>query len=335
MASYNRKKRRKREIILPLLTAALFCAATVWGFLSHIIRAPELDAPAYSQSADVSTQSSATAADPTPNLPQRRPYCYNILVSGLDDGNGGSDTNLFVQFDAQQKRVDVVSLPRDTLLNHSWASNKLNYAYAKGGTELLRSEISNLLGVPVDFHVTVSLQGFVTLVDRIGGVDFNVPVNMDYDDPTQDLHIHFEAGMQHLNGEDALRVVRWRKNNDGTGYASADIGRISTQQAFLTAVAKKLLSPENIADVDAFADIFHTYVKTDLTVGNLVWLGKETFSIGFDNISFHTLPGNGTAWYKGESVYALDPAATLAFVNETLNPYDEPLTAEQLDILVP
>ena len=175
----------------------------------------------------------------------------------------------------------------------------------------------------------------MALIDRIGGVDFNVPVNMDYDDPAQDLHIHFEAGMRHLNGEDALRVVRWRKNNDGTGYASADIGRISTQQAFLTAAAKKLLSPENITNVDALADIFHTYVKTDLTVGNLVWLGKETFSIGLDNITFHTLPGNGSAWYKGESVYALDPAATLTLVNEALNPYDEPLTAEQLDILVP
>lgn len=335
MASYNRKKKRKREIIIPLLTAALFCAATVWGFLAHIIRAPELDAPAYSENADAAAGKDEAASEQSPDLPKRRPYCYNILISGLDDDNGGSDTNLLVQFDAQQKRVDVVSLPRDTLLNHAWASNKLNYAYAKGGTDLLKSEISNLLGVPVDFYVTVSLKGFVTLIDRIGGVDFNVPVNMDYDDPAQDLHIHFEAGMQHLNGEDALRVVRWRKNNDGTGYASADIGRISTQQAFLTAAVKKLLSPENITDVDALADIFHTYVKTDLTVGNLVWLGKETFSIGFDNIAFHTLPGNGSAWYKGESVYALDAAATLALVNETLNPYDELLGAHQLDILVP
>ena len=334
MAGYNKKKKRKREIIIPFLTAVLFCTATVWGFLAHIIRAPELDAPAYSGNAAVSAENETTAQN-TPDLPKRRAYCYNILVSGLDDNNGGSDTNILVQFDAQQKRISAVSRPRDTLLNHAWASNKLNYAYAKGGTELLRAEITNLLGVPVDFYVTVSLQGFVTLIDRIGGVDFNVPVNMDYDDPAQDLHIHFEAGMQHLNGEDALRVVRWRKNNDGTGYASADIGRISTQQAFLTAAAKKLLSPENITDVDALADIFHTYVKTDLTVGNLVWLGKETFSIGFDSITFQTLPGNGAAWYKGESVYALDPAATLALVNEALNPYDEPLTAEQLDILVP
>ena len=269
---------------------------------------------------------------PTTNGRARKQYCYTILLSGLDNDNGGSDTNILMRFDAVHKSINLVSLPRDTLLNHTWRSNKLNFAYASGGTELLRKEISNLLGIPVDFHVTVDLKGFISLVDQIGGVDFDVPVNMDYDDPYQDLHIHYAKGMRHLNGQQAMEVVRWRKNNDGTGYATADIGRIGTQQAFLTQVAKQLLSVKN---VPAMAEVFLKYVKTDLKLGNLVWLGNEALDIGMEGVSFYTLPGDGSGWYKGESVYALDPEATLALVNEALNPYVDPISMEDMDICIP
>ena len=155
---------------------------------------------------------------------------------------------------------------------------------------------------------------------------------MDYDDPYQDLHIHYKKGLQHLNGQQAMEVVRWRKNNDGVGYATADIGRIETQQAFLTQVAKQLLKIDN---VPAMAQVFFKYVKTDLTVGNLVWLGTEALGMGMDAVSFHTLPGDGTGYYRKESVYVLDPEATLTLVNEALNPYNEPITLEDMDILVP
>ena len=73
----------------------------------------------------------------------------------------------------------------------------------------------------MDFTVTVDLDGFAALVNAIGGVDFEVPISMNYDDPYQDLHIHFSAGMQHLSGAEALKVVRFRHNNDGSGYGSA------------------------------------------------------------------------------------------------------------------
>ena len=161
------------------------------------------------------------------------------------------------------KRIDLVSLPRDTLLHNEYRNNKLNFAYAKGGTELLMEQIENLLGIPVDFYVTVNLKGFIALVDQIDGVDFDIPINMDYDDPYQDLHIHFTKGPRHLNGQEAMEVVRFRHNNDGTGYGTEDIGRIGTQQAFLKAVAKQLLQIGNVKNIPALVDIFYTYVKTD------------------------------------------------------------------------
>ena len=158
------------------------------------------------------------------------------------------------------------------------------------------SEVSRLLGIPVDHYITVDLRAFVELVDAIGGVDFEIPVLMDYDDPEQDLHIHFDPGLRHLDGAKALQVVRWRQNNDGTGYATADIGRIGTQQAFLMAAAKQMLSISNWDKIRTYAEIFQKWVDTDLELANLVWLGEQALTVGSDNITFHTLPGDGAGY---------------------------------------
>ena len=323
---------KRSERLVAALLSVLFLAVAVFAGVKMIVRAPEpvIDVPQREDTSPEETDEQDT--DPAVPANARREYCYTILVSGLDDDNGGSDTNILVSFDQPNKKISLVSLPRDTLLHHDWVSNKLNYAYAKGGTALLQEEIENLLGIPVDFYVTVNLKGFISLVDQIGGVDFDVPVDMDYDDPYQNLHIHYSKGMQHLNGQQAMEVVRWRKNNDGTGYATADIGRIDTQQAFLKVVAQQLLTIDNIP---AMAKVFFKYVKTDLTTGNLVWLGTEALSMGMDAVSFHTLPGDGSGYYRKESVYVVDPEATLTLVNEYLNPYREPITIEDMDILVP
>ena len=337
MQKKNPAKRRPERLVVTLLSL-LFLSTAVFATVKYVFRAPELDTdkPVVTPDGTASADADRTGTD-EPDAPgrTRREYCYNILVSGLDDDNGGSDTNILVRFDVPNKRIDLVSLPRDTLLHNEYRNNKLNFAYAKGGTELLMSQIENLLGIPVDFYVTVNLKGFIALVDQIDGVDFDIPINMDYDDPYQDLHIHFTKGPRHLNGQEAMEVVRFRHNNDGTGYGTEDIGRIGTQQAFLKAVAKQLLQIGNVKNIPALADIFYTYVKTDLTTGNLVWLGNEALNIGTENIHFATLPGDGSGYYNKQSVYVLDAQATCDLVNEALNPYNEALTLEDMDILVP
>ena len=179
----------------------------------------------------------------------------------------------------------------------------------------------------MDFTVTVDLTGFVALVDAIGGVDFYVPIDMNYDDPIQGLSIHFSKGMQHLSGQEAMEVVRFRHNNDGTGYGSEDIGRMSTQQDFLMAVAEQTLTLSNVDKVGTFAKIFQQYVDTDLTLGNLAWLGKEAITMGSDGISFSILPGE----WKSPYIY-LDQEAVLTLVNESLNPYVEDRVMEDLNI---
>lgn len=312
--------------------SAIFLLAALAGIRSCLSRPPEV-----SQDKVVSHEpdSGENTDEISETSDLRKQDFYTILVGGLDNDNGGSDTNLLVAVDAKNSTINVLSLPRDTLLNVSWSVKKLNNALHHGGFKRTMEEVSNLLGIPVDFYVTVDLNAFVELVDAIGGVRFNIPVDMDYDDPYQDLHIHFPAGERLLSGEDALKVVRWRQNNDGTGYATADVGRIGTQQAFLLEAAKQALQLSNLDRLDDMAEIVHENVETDLTLSNILWLGEQAFACGTDRISFHTLPGDGAGWYSGGSYYILDDAATLDLVNQYFNPYTYDLALDDMDILVP
>ncbi|MBQ2177700.1 MAG: LCP family protein, partial [Oscillospiraceae bacterium] len=152
------------EQLVASLLSLLFLTTAAVATVKYLVRAPEPDQapPAVEDAAAQQAPEQDDQAVPTTNGRARKQYCYTILLSGLDNDNGGSDTNILMRFDAVHKSINLVSLPRDTLLNHTWRSNKLNFAYASGGTELLRKEISNLLGIPVDFHVTVDLKGFIS-----------------------------------------------------------------------------------------------------------------------------------------------------------------------------
>ena len=335
MSRRVRRRQRKQPhtlqvfliIVLVLLTACVLVKA-------FFLKAPEQKAaelPAQPASSDTDSQQSPeeqAAQEALRSHLERKGGFYTILLSGLDDDNGGSDTNILMAVDTVNGYVYGASIPRDSKAIIGGKAHKINYAYNKGGTALLASTVSEQLGIPVDYTVCVNLQGFTALVDAIGGVDFEVPINMDYDDPIQGLSIHFKKGMQHLSGADALRVVRFRHNNDGTGYGSEDLGRMQTQQKFLKAVAKKMLSFENlISNPRKYAEIFGQYVDTDLSVTDLAWFGMQVLGMGVDKIDFSTLPNE----WKYPYIY-LDPDETLALVNTYLNPYVEDRTAEDLNL---
>lgn len=328
MPETRRRHRRKRSWSRTILLL-LFILAALLGIFFCLFRKPALPASGAASLPAESGSASSQQADVTP-VDVRKSDFYTILLSGVDDGNGNSDTNILVAFDAGGGKTHCVSIPRDTGVNVSRKLKKINAAYGAGGEAQLAQEISDALGIPVDFTVKVDLRGFVELVNAIGGVDFNIPINMDYDDPLQDLSIHFTKGPHRLNGQQALEVVRFRHNNDGSGYGSEDIGRIGTQQAFLKAVAQQTLTLSNVDKISAFSKIFQKYVTTDLTLGNLAWLGKEAISMGSDNITFSTLPG---AWSDSRSLYLLDSAAVLELVNTELNPYTTDRTPENLNLL--
>lgn len=331
MSDPHHRHRRRHFHWGRLLLLTVFLAAAVFAGYHCLFRAPEQKQPDQEslpkEEVPALSPEEQAAAEALRSHMERKPDFYTILLSGVDDHNGGSDTNILVAVDAANNAIYGVSIPRDTKAIINGKAHKINYAYNSGGIRLLADTVSEQLGIPVDYTVQVDLRGFEALVNAIGGVTFNVPVNMDYDDPYQDLHIHLSKGTQKLNGADALKVVRFRHNNDGTGYGSEDIGRMQTQQAFLKAVAKQVLTMSNLSKVDDFVKIFQSYVETDLTVGNLAWLGKEAISMGADAIEFSTLPNEWVSPY----IY-LDREATLALVNEHLNPYVEDRVSEDLNI---
>jgi len=345
----QRAKRSGREYLVLALCIAIFAGAGVLGLYNAIVRPPDLPkdpviiVPPDEQPPPVDTD---TGIDDTSNTDDenddtagpvftRKKNYFTILISGIDASNGGSDTNILMSIDGENGAIHAVSLPRDTLINTDWSVKKLNSSYNVGGTARLQKEVSRLLGIPVDYYITVDLDGFIQLVDTIGGIYFDVPVDMDYDDPVQDLHIHFQKGYQYLSGEDALKVVRFRHNNDGTGYGTEDIGRIGTQQQFLTAVAKEMLGKLDPASLQSYADVFVKHVDTDLTVGNLLWIGEQALAMGMENIQFYTLPGDGSGFYEGTSYYILYPDEVCSLVNTSFNPYEQTLSIEDMDILAP
>ena len=267
----------------------------------------------------------------------RRENVYTIMLVGRDQGLGNTDTIMVGVFDVDAGTVNVVSIPRDTCANvesdpNKTETKKISGVYSRAGFDGLRDAVSDMVGFPIDCYVSVSVNGFVQLVQTIGGVTFNVPHYMNYDDPTQNLHIHFSAGEQYLDGYDAIKVVRWRQNNDGTNYG--DIDRINTQQEFLKTVFKKCLSLENlVTNLDDYIKIFQEYVKTDLSTGNMTWFAKEILKLKTEDIHFYTMPSNYNDSIGGFSYGTVLVDEWMAMLNESFNPYDQPIELEDVDLI--
>ena len=257
---------------------------------------------------------------------------YNILICGTDGDGYRTDTIMIAHLDTNTKQTALMSIPRDTVVETSDYIMKINSVYANGGDEgmkRLESRLNTLLGFPVDGYFLVDLEAFQKAVDLIGGVWFDVPMDMYYNDPTQNLHIDLKAGYQLLDGVNAMGLVRFRK-----GYASQDIQRTQVQQQFLKALAKQCLSVGSLTKLKEFADIFAEYVTTNLTTGNMVWFARALLACDFDSMQTYTAEGEG-AMINGASYYPLYAGRLLEIVNAAFNPYDAPIAAGSLSVVTP
>lgn len=267
----------------------------------------------------------------------RRDGIYTILLVGRDHASNSTDTIIVASFDTVNHTVSCVNIPRDTLINIGWSSTpkKINAVYpgyvnsGRDGVEGLRAQVKNLLGFDVDCYAVVSLKAVEETVDAIGGVWFDVPTDMDYDDPTQDLHIHIKAGNQLLNGEDALKVCRFRAS-----YGGGDIERIGVQQAFLMATAKQLLTVGNIPNLANVIDVVLRNVDTDLTSANLAFFARQFLLCSSEDVTFHTLPIGMGCYINGISFVSVNVDEWLDMVNTYLNPYTDAVTRQNVNILV-
>ncbi|WP_293010619.1 MULTISPECIES: LCP family protein [unclassified Oscillibacter] len=278
---------------------------------------------------------------------------YTVLVMGRDTGGGGNtDTMMLASYDVTNQKLTVMNIPRDTMVNVSWDIKRINsvYNYYGGGDKGVKKvyqEISQLVGFEPDYQVIIEWDAVGKLVDAIGGVQFDVPRNMNYEDPYQDLSIHIQKGDQLLNGEQAMGVIRYRHdNNMKYGYADGDLGRIKTQQAFLKAVIEQLLQVKNVGKINQFSKIFQENVETDLSVQNLFWFGKSAImgGLSMENVEFVTMPNTMKSCYSPsvsrqvgknnwQSYVVPNAKELLDLVNNSLSPFTEVFTLKDLDIM--
>lgn len=260
---------------------------------------------------------------PAPLVLTRRDNVFTCLLLGVAD-MGGSDTIMLGVFDTGAKTASLISIPRDTVVYYNGKYRKINATYA-GGAEAVAEAVGDLLGVPVDYWVSVNLKAFSSIVNQIGGVYFDVPVRMDYKDPYQDLVIDIQPGYQLLDGKKAEGVMRCR-----SCYANADIGRAATQRAFLVALAKQTITPSNATKVTSLINTFNKYVKSNMPLNNMVWFGTQAIGMDLDTaLHAGSLEGKWVSPY-----WQLDDEAVLELVN-SLGIYKEEVPARALHIVHP
>lgn len=244
----------------------------------------------------------------------------NVLLLGLEHER--SDTIMLASYDTKTKTADIISIPRDTYVDRDGfvnsANNKINTVYTVKGIDGLNEVILKMTGIKVDKYITIDYDGVRAAVDAVGGVEVDVPFHMRYTDPYSDppLDINIPAGLQIIDGDNAMEFLRFRKTNYAgySGYAEGDLGRIEAQQGFIKSAIKKALTfrlPKVVSEV-------YSHVSTDFALSEATSLAVGSVGFSSDNVNFHVLPGT-TQTINGLSFYIMDTQATKDLVYGILN----------------
>jgi len=263
----------------------------------------------------------------------------NILLLGTDEGGMRSDTIMLASFNGRTGKVNILSIPRDTRVRMGRGHQKINAALGIGANEVARGNLQEpeelcvekvrlLTGLPIHYFMTINFDGFKEIIDALGGVDFNVPFHMKYDDPVQNLHIDIPAGMQHLDGEAAHDFVRFRQGNPGyKGYATGDIGRIQAQQAFIKALVEQKLKPKYLLKAGELFDVVRDNVRTNYTAKDLLKHLGSISKISSENVNMIQLPGYPQT-IDGVSYYLCSDTKMRELANTIFSPTAEEDAAE-------
>lgn len=231
-----------------------------------------------------------------------------VLILGVstDLDSELTDTIMVASYNPNTQKANLLSIPRDSYTGKNTAkasaSLKINALYNIEKTpEKTLKAVNEITGLDIKYYVVVKTEALIQLVDAIGGVEFNVPIDMKYDDPTQNLHIDLKAGTQKLDGEKAEQVLRFRHSNPDkiTGqmstypseYGNDDFGRMRTQRDFISALLKQTLKPGNIFKLGEILEIAHKNVETNLELSYIKDYIPYAVEFNTDNLQTATLPG--------------------------------------------
>jgi LCP family protein required for cell wall assembly len=273
----------------------------------------------------------------TPTTAGRKPGAYTVLIAGTHDGNL-TDTIMMCMLNTKDHTLNVVSIPRDTKVNAKRSLKKINGAYGThrkkndpaSGALGMRGEVASLIGYPADCYAVIDMKAFKELVDAIGGVTFDVPIDMR--DPWG-TEVNLKKGEQLLDGDKALMLMRYRSYSASRAEAAGvsgtdDFGRIEMQQRFLKTVAKQMLQLKNVAKINDFVKIASENLNTDLDLREMGWFAQELLKVDAENMTFATLPV--VAGGKPNYYCYVKPEEALEMVNRMVNPFERDITAENV-----
>ena len=263
-----------------------------------------------------------------------------VLLMGISSDNGGklTDTIIIATYDPKEQKASLLSIPRDTFVGKNpltgTGSDKINVLYQKGPEKTL-NKVNELTGLDIQYYMVIDNQALIELVDVIGGVDFYVPIDMVYDDPSQDLHINLKEGQQKLDGDKAEQLLRYRHGNldKKTGkylgtypeeYGGNDYGRMRTQREFMIETVKQTIKAKNILKIKEIVDIAYEYVETNLSISVIKDYVPYAVNIDVNNIQSAVIQGGS----YGPPTYPLwffipDKKETAELIKELYGSNDE------------
>lgn len=301
------RKKEKRSTIIKRAILALILTVLILVTLSGIYL--------------FSFISSLNNSDVIAGVKPRANETVNILLLGMDIGDSENisntsarrtDTMILLNYNPRTDNIKVVSIPRDTLIEvenaHDGEGNyipywKINAAYALGGEEEVIEQVEGLLDITVNYLIEIDYAAFRNLIDAVGGVEMFIERDMYYDDDAQDLHINFNKGETVLlDGQKAEEFFRWRKNNDGTGLADGDLGRIKNQQKFISALIEKCTNPMIVTQIPDILKSIKENVITNMPGTEMIKYGLKMISNS--GTSMNTLQGYNERIYGQDFLVA-------------------------------
>lgn len=240
----------------------------------------------------------------------------NALILGLDNDEIRTDVILLANFNPDDGQLNLLSIPRDTRVVLNGTGRKINSLYSRGEEALAAQKIEELTGLPIHYYMTLDFEGFRKIIDALGGVELNIPFNMNYDDPAQKLHIHLKKGVQVLDGEKAEEFVRYRKGNiSNTGFTYDDNDRMKAQQDLIKSVVAQKLNIRYISRADEIFEILKKYMRTNVQISDVDYYLDSLMKLRYDKIGTYILPGDSV--YRSRIWYFIcDDAAARKLIDE-------------------
>ncbi len=335
----KRKKKRstKAKFFMFLTVLLTICCVAVSAFIVCFYLGVFDDIDINSESNENQSESAISALTNMimPTMPERTTF----LIAGTDEDKTRTDTIMVGCYNSELEELTLVSIPRDTLVEvddetyrlmvehypePGQRGMKINALHHYGtstdeedddrqlGLSFLKSWVENEIGTDIDYTIRIDFDAFDYLIDSIGGIEYDVPMRMYYNDPGQDLYIDLQPGLQRLDGEQAEGLVRFRHD-----YVNGDIGRVEQQQAFMKALIKQLADKDTIfGNLNSYITTFFKYIDTDMSITDAIKFATVFKNFNTDNVVTYTLPGDIGSLYGISGGYVIDEYETEELFNE-------------------